>query len=102
MSNEDWESRLGKSMAVYLNGLGIPGLDARGRRVTDDSFVLCFNAHHEPIKFVLPPREFGPAWIPVLDTAEVAGSGQHWQAVDAGAKVEVAARAMIVLRASSA
>jgi hypothetical protein len=24
MSDEDWESRFGKSVAVYLNGLGIP------------------------------------------------------------------------------
>ena len=69
---------IGKSVAVYLNGLGIPDLDARGQRVTDDSFVLCFNAHHEPINFVLPPPEFGPAWIPVLDTAQVTGSRQDW------------------------
>ncbi len=34
---------------------GIPDLDVRGQRVTDDSFVLCFNAHHEPIEFALPP-----------------------------------------------
>ena len=102
MSDGDWESRLGRSVAVYINGLGIPGLDARGRRVTDDSFVLCFNAHHEATKFVLPPPEFGPSWIPVLDTAEVTGSGQDLQAVDAGAKLQVEARSMVVLRASSA
>lgn len=39
MSDEDWDSGFGKSVAVYLNGHGIPDLDARGRRVTDDSFV---------------------------------------------------------------
>ena len=54
MSDEDWESGFAKSMAVYLNGQGIPDLDERGQRVTDDSFVLCFNAHHEPIDFALP------------------------------------------------
>ena len=43
--------------AVYLNGQGIPDLDARGRRVRDDSFLMCFNAHHEPIEFTLPPAE---------------------------------------------
>jgi isoamylase len=100
MSDQDWESKFDKSVAVYLNGLGIPDLDARGQRVTDDSFVLCFNAHHEPINFVLPPPEFGPAWIPVLDTAEVTGNRQDWEPVDAGAKLQVGARAMVVLRAA--
>ena len=61
MSDEDWGSGFGKSVAVYLNGQGIPDLDPRGQRVTDDSFVLCFNAHHEPIDFTLPPKEFGAA-----------------------------------------
>jgi glycogen operon protein len=44
MSDEDWDSGFGKSVTVYLNGQGIPDLDARGRRVTDDSFTMCFNA----------------------------------------------------------
>ena len=56
MSDEDWETGFAKSIAVYLNGQGIPDLDERGQRVTDDSFVLCFNAHHEPIDFALPAR----------------------------------------------
>ena len=63
MSDDDWEAGFGRSIAVYLNGLGIPGLDARGHRVTDDSFVLCFNAHDEPLQFILPPAEFGSAWL---------------------------------------
>ena len=53
------DARDGKGVAVYLNGQGIPGRDVRGQRVTDDSFVLCFNAHYEPIEFTLPPKEFG-------------------------------------------
>ena len=68
MTDEDWDSGFGKSVAVFLNGHGIPDLDARGQRVTDDSFVLCFNAHHEPIEFTLPPKEFGAAWQLVVFT----------------------------------
>ena len=74
MDDEDWGSGFGKSVAVYLNGLGIPDLDARGQRVTDDSFFLCFNAHHEPIEFTLPPKEFGRSWDPVIDTATNRGT----------------------------
>ena len=85
-------------MAVYLNGLGIPDLDARGQRVTDDSFFLCFNAHHEPIEFTLPPGEFGSAWLPVVDTAE-AHNPVDRQSIPAGGAVRVAARATVVLQA---
>jgi isoamylase len=53
---------------VFLNGHGIPDLDVRGQRVLDDSFVLCFNAHNEPLEFSLPPKEFGAKWRIVVDT----------------------------------
>jgi isoamylase len=43
---------------VYLNGQDIPDRDMRGQRVTDDLFILCFNARHEPTEFTLPPEEF--------------------------------------------
>ena len=55
MTEADWDTAFDKSIAVYLNGQGIPDLDPRGHRVTDDSFLICFNAHFEPIQFTLPP-----------------------------------------------
>jgi isoamylase len=99
MTDDDWGSGFGKSVAVYLNGLGIPDLDARGQRVTDDSFFLCFNAHHEPIEFSLPSTEFGQSWTPVVDSAVLAGSLENSQPIPAGQSVQVAARAMVVLQA---
>ena len=98
MNDDDWDSGFGKSVAVYLNGLGISDLDARGQRVTDDSFFLCFNAHHELIEFSLPPGEFGPAWLPVVDTAEAAKPVDR-RSIPAGGVVRVAARATVVLQA---
>ena len=99
MSDEDWESGFAKSIAVYLNGQGIPDLDMRGQRVTDDSFVLFFNAHHEPIEFVLPEEQFGTAWEPVIDTA--AADDDEATNHDAAAKVSVDARSVLVLRSVS-
>lgn len=80
-------------------------LDPRGRRVIDDSFVLCFNAHHEPIHFTLPPAEFGPAWRPVVDTAAESGLATGFgvstesAAVNVGEAVRVAARRWSCCRA---
>ena len=99
MTDEDWESGFAKSVAVYLNGHGIPDLDVRGQRVTDDSFVLYFNAHYEPIDFALPPDEFGTSWVPEIYTA--AEGDESAESHDAGAKVTVDARSVMVLRSVS-
>jgi isoamylase len=99
MSDDDWEAGFGRSIAVYLNGQGIPGLDARGQRVTDDSFVMCFNGHDAAIEFTLPPAEFGAAWTPVVNTADQAPPPGEPKPVAAGAKMQVEARTMVVLQA---
>jgi glycogen operon protein len=75
-------------------------LDPRGQRVSDDSFVLCFNAHHEPIEFTLPPTEFGKAWQPVVDTATGLGEIDVAAVVKAASPVRLESRAMLVLRAT--
>ncbi len=69
MSEDDWDVGFAKSLGVFLNGDAIPTRDARGERVTDDSFCVLFNAHHEPIDFVLPDQ-WGERWSVVMDTAE--------------------------------
>ncbi|MGN7778574.1 glycogen debranching protein GlgX [Mycolicibacterium sp. 22603] len=96
MSDEDWDTGFGKSIAIFLNGNGIPDLDVRGQRVTDDSFVVCFNGHHEPIEFTLPPTEFGQAWAPVVDTAAMPDVAE--EAVSAGAARKVGARSVTVFQ----
>jgi len=98
MTGEDWESGFAKSVAVFLNGQGIPDLDVRGQRVTDDSFLLYFNAHYEPIEFALPPTEFGASWVPVIYTADTTAA-EAAKPVAAGTKVAVEARALMVLQA---
>ena len=99
MSDDDWGSGFGKSVAVYLNGLGIPDLDARGQRVTDNSFFLCFNAHDGQIEFSLPPEEFGRAWVPVVDTATATPNSEDRESIQAGGTVQVGPRTMVVLQA---
>ena len=54
MTQADWDFFFGKSLMVYLNGDAIAEPDSRGQRIVDDSFILCFNAHHESIEFTLP------------------------------------------------
>ena len=100
MTDEDWGASFAKSVAVFLNGQGIPGHDARGQRVIDDSFVLCFNAHHESLEFLLPPSEFGERWRVVVYTG--AEEKRPSEDVDAAAKLTVEAHTAVVLQAVSA
>ncbi|MEE2034396.1 glycogen debranching protein GlgX [Rhodococcus chondri] len=96
MTPEDWDSGFGKSLAVFLNGDGIPEPDHRGQRVADDSFLLCFNAHHETLDFVTPDGPHAQEWTVALDTA--VGDGLRDLTLEAGKPVRVEARSMLVLR----
>ncbi|MBB5789345.1 glycogen debranching protein GlgX [Jiangella mangrovi] len=98
MTDADWDAGFGRAVAVFLNGNGIAEVDARGQRVVDDSFLLCFNAHHEPLEFTLPGPEFGAAWNTVVDTADD-DAGDRGGPRTAGAVVTVQARSLLVLRA---
>ncbi|GGG11978.1 glycogen operon protein GlgX homolog [Rhodococcoides trifolii] len=96
MTEEDWDSGFGKSLAVFLNGEGIPEPDGRGNRVVDDTFYLCFNAHHEPIDFTTVDGEYASEWTVALNTATP--TGLEDRTIVAGTAVAVEARSLLVLR----
>jgi isoamylase len=96
MAEEDWEAGFGKSVAVFLNGDGIPDRNARGDRVTDDSFIMIFNAHDGSIDFTLPAAEYGAKWEVVLDTATPQLAEPALAAATSAITVE--ARSLAVLR----
>ena len=48
---------------------GDPDATPQGEPVVDDSFLLLFNGHYEPIEFKLPTKRFGTRWQFVLSTA---------------------------------
>ena len=56
MLPEDWDSGFGRTIGVSYNGHGIQEQDSRGRRITDDSFLMAFNAHDDDVDFALPDR----------------------------------------------
>ncbi len=99
MTEDDWGSGFGRAVAVFLNGEAITGTDDRGGRVTDDSFILCFSAHDEPLEFI-PPKELHEThWEVVLDTAVVPSAEEaDLKPIIPGGSVTVQPRAMVVLR----
>ncbi|MDQ1288342.1 MAG: isoamylase [Actinomycetota bacterium] len=99
MTDEDWTNGFARAVAVFLNGDALVAPDKRGQRVLDDSFLLVFNAHYESIEFTVPPKEYGPWWSVLIDTADDAGgSSDTGDTFAPGDQVPVAARSLIVLR----
>ncbi|MDN5748087.1 MAG: glycogen debranching protein GlgX [Pseudonocardia sp.] len=97
MSDEDWDSgRL--TLAVFLNGQGIPDTDALGERIVDDSFLLLINSHHQQHTFTLPDESYGKAWQVVLDTADPLLATTRRRSTTPGGRLRVPSRSMLVLR----
>ena len=93
MSPADWDSGFGKSIGVFLNGEAIAGRDARGESITDDSFLLYFNAHDQTVDFTIPGDERAAEWEIVVDTAGTQGG----EVRPAGATIPVEGRSLLVL-----
>jgi glycogen operon protein len=95
MTPEDWNSGF-QCVAVFLNGEAIPAPNARGERVVDDTFLLCFNAHSDPVEFVAAEGDYAAEWTAEVDSATPTGSSDL--VVKAGETFTVASRSIIALR----
>jgi isoamylase len=93
MTDADWQAAYAKALGVFLNGNGIREPDAQGRPSRDDSFLLLFNAHWEPVRFTIP-GELARDWQVEIDT-----DGDLPEAVDDA--IVVGPRALVVLRAAA-
>jgi glycogen operon protein len=95
MTPEDWNSGF-QSVAVFLNGDAIPAPDARGERVVDDTFLLCFNAHSDPVEFAAAEGDYAAEWTAEFDSA--VPTGESDLVVKAGDAFTLQGRSIIVLR----
>ncbi|MDT9595345.1 glycogen debranching protein GlgX [Nocardioides zeae] len=99
MEDEDWTGAdpgtpAAQALGMYLNGHGIAGRDARGQVISDDHFLLYFNADGD-CEVQLPPEEYAEAWDVVVDTAGVLADDRPHAAAS---RLPVASRSVVVLR----
>ena len=98
-SEELWGGGGIQSVGIFLNGDSFPNPNARGEPVKDDSFYLIFNAHFEPIDFVLPPNHWGLRWLKILDTHKGwVENAADKPSLEAGAALSVAPRSLVLLQ----
>ncbi|MFF4212745.1 glycogen debranching protein GlgX [Streptomyces sp. NPDC001796] len=97
MTERDWYAPAA-TLGMYLSGRDIPGRDARGAPVVDDSFLAVLHAGDRPVSFVLP----GPPWAEryelVVDTSREEQAQAPGTEYRAGATVTVPARAVLLLK----
>jgi glycogen operon protein len=99
MTDEQWDVGYAKSIGVFLDGDQIPSPGPQGQRISDESFLLFFNAHYETLEFTLP-SVFGlekKRWAVVIDTKEPRFVQEEKIYTD-GQAVPVVARSLVVLR----
>jgi isoamylase len=97
MSEDQWSEGFAKSLAVLLNGKALTDVGPRGESITDEHFLLLFNAHFEPIAFTIPSTEGCSGWCVTVDTTMARFPAEEL-AVKPGDLLEVAPRAVVVLR----
>jgi isoamylase len=93
MEDDGWDGGA-QAIGMYLNGDGIAGKDARGGTITDDHFLLYFNADG-PSDVTLPPDEYAAAWDVVIDTG---GSADTSEPLAAGSTFHLETHSLVVLR----
>jgi isoamylase len=97
MTGEDWAAGFAKSLTVFLNGDAITEPDPRGERITDDSFLLLFNAAEHDLDFTVPPG-YGEHWLLELDSADPRPVPGGPVIVKAGDIVTLTSRSLRLLR----
>jgi isoamylase len=95
MTRRDWEDGARRTLGMFLNGDELHETTSRGDRIGDESFLLLFNAHYEPVTFQLPARRFGTRWKLELSTAEPHADERSFAARE---PVELESRSLLVLR----
>ncbi len=95
MTEQDWAEVPTLAVGVFINGKSIAQPDPYGRRVSDETFLVLFNAGHEPMSWKLPPKRWGTSWVIELDTLYPEPRSRTF---GAGRTIERPAHSIVVLR----
>ena len=68
LSEQTWNSGWIRTLGMMLNGATLACTDQLGNGITDNSFLLLMNAHHEAVNFQLPPPPQDGIWQTILNT----------------------------------
>uniref|UniRef100_Q02CI4 Glycogen debranching enzyme GlgX n=1 Tax=Solibacter usitatus (strain Ellin6076) TaxID=234267 RepID=Q02CI4_SOLUE len=94
MTPEEWHQGWVRCIGLQLNGRTLDDVNGAGEPIIDDSFMLIFNPHHEPVQFYMP--EQGPSWE-VLFNSQFAQQTEN-PVIGPGQSYELIAHSAAILR----
>ncbi|MFJ4569978.1 glycogen debranching protein GlgX [Streptomyces sp. NPDC088846] len=97
MTEQDWYAPAA-TVGLYLSGRDIPGRDAHGEPVTDDSFLAILHADHRPSGFLLPGPPWARSYELVLDTSREDQTAAPGTVHPGDGTLTVPARSVLLLR----
>jgi glycogen operon protein len=97
MTAEDWHTPRLRALGMLLDGRALHEVDARGRPLADETFLVLFNAGRAG-RFVLPEPPQAWGWEPVLGTEGPVGR-RRATALPPGTPLVLKPRSVQILRA---
>ncbi|WP_309056490.1 glycogen debranching protein GlgX [Streptomyces sp.] len=98
MTSRDWQAAHAQALTVFLNGQAISEPGPQGERISDDSFLMMFNASAQELEFTVPDSH-GRYWRTVVDTSDPEGMPpQEGPELSGGERVTLAPLSLTVLR----
>ncbi|MFD9539964.1 glycogen debranching protein GlgX [Streptomyces sp. NPDC060022] len=97
MTEGDWYAPAA-TLGLYLSGRDIPGRDARGEQITDDSLLAVLHAAHTPCDFHLPGAPWARSYELLLDTSREDQSTAPGTIHRGGTTLTVPGRSVLLLR----
>jgi glycogen operon protein len=95
MSEEEWNAGWVKSLAVMLNGRTLNVVDEMGQPLTDDTFLIVFNASDQNVSYTLPDPPNPGGWEVLLDTSQ---EENPFEVREASQQHDVIGRSVVVLK----
>jgi isoamylase len=96
MTEDEWRDPSVHCLGMFLSGQGLDETDERGRKLSDENFLILLNSYHEDAGFTLP--EFHPCarWIAWMDTSRESGL-RPAETHAAGTAYPLQSRSLVVL-----
>jgi isoamylase len=101
MDEARWRAPDIATLGVFLNGAEIPDRGPRGEPIADDSFLLLLHGDAKPVAFTLPGLPWAQSYELVLDCADPADPDADSTVYQAGKRLQLPPRSLVVLRKRS-
>ncbi len=94
MTEQQWGEAWMRSIALLYNGSTLGEVDEMGQPITDNSFLILLNSHHDRVGYTLPPSPCGRGWTLIMETHDLE---QPFKSEDTTGHLEVQGRAVALL-----